>query len=45
VDAKLIDTQWKKQGYENFCGLRCIQVRVTNFGTNCICCVPKSKLA
>lgn len=31
-------------GYENLCCLRCIQPRDTNFGTNCICRVPKSKL-
>uniref|UniRef100_A0A2K5EX46 Protein BUD31 homolog n=1 Tax=Aotus nancymaae TaxID=37293 RepID=A0A2K5EX46_AOTNA len=34
----------KKQGYENLCCLRCIQTRDTNFGTNCVCRVPKSKL-
>uniref|UniRef100_A0A8C5NL48 Protein BUD31 homolog n=1 Tax=Junco hyemalis TaxID=40217 RepID=A0A8C5NL48_JUNHY len=28
----------------NLCCLRCIQTRDTNFGTNCICRVPKSKL-
>lgn len=31
-------------GYENLCCLRCIQVRDTNFGTNCICRVPREKL-
>ena len=31
-------------GYENLCCLRCIQPRDTNFGTNCVCRVPKSKL-
>ncbi|XP_072145986.1 uncharacterized protein l(1)10Bb isoform X8 [Dermacentor andersoni] len=36
--------KWKKQGYENLCCLRCIQTRDTNFGTNCICRVPKAKL-
>ncbi|KAI1711321.1 g10 protein domain-containing protein [Ditylenchus destructor] len=48
IDAKLVDAQlaakWKKQGYENLCCLRCVQPRDTNFGTNCICRVPKSKL-
>ena len=48
IDAKLIDAQliakWKKQGFENLCCLRCVQTRDTNFGTNCICRVPKSKL-
>ncbi|VDM97658.1 unnamed protein product [Thelazia callipaeda] len=43
ADEKLI-AKWKKQGYENLCCLRCIQTKDTNFGTNCICRVPKSKL-
>lgn len=43
ADANLI-AKWKKSGYENLCCLRCIQTRDTNFGTNCICRVPKSKL-
>ncbi|KAF7492534.1 Protein BUD31 -like protein [Sarcoptes scabiei] len=53
ADAALI-AKWKKQaiinisilflGYENLCCLRCIQVRDTNFGTNCICRVPREKL-
>jgi G10 protein len=43
ADANLI-AKWKKQGYENLCCLRCIQTRDTNFGTNCICRVPKGKL-
>ncbi|XP_021951766.1 protein BUD31 homolog [Folsomia candida] len=43
ADPNLI-AKWKKQGYENLCCLRCIQTRDTNFGTNCICRVPKSKL-
>ena len=43
ADKNLI-AKWKKQGYENLCCLRCIQPRDTNFGTNCICRVPKSKL-
>jgi bud site selection protein 31 len=43
ADAALI-AKWKKQGYENLCCLRCIQTRDTNFGTNCVCRVPKSKL-
>ncbi len=34
----------KQSGYENLCCLRCIQPRDTNFGTTCICRVPKSKL-
>jgi len=43
ADSALI-AKWKKQGYENLCCLRCIQVRDTNFGTNCICRVPREKL-
>lgn len=43
ADANLI-AKWKKQGYENLCCLRCIQTRDTNFGTNCVCRVPKTKL-
>ena len=43
ADQNLI-AKWKKQGYENLCCLRCIQVRDTNFGANCICRVPKAKL-
>ena len=43
ADQNLI-AKWKKQGYENLCCLRCIQTRDTNFGTNCICRVPKSKM-
>ena len=43
ADAALIAKK-KKQGYENLCCLRCIQVRDTNFGTNCICRVPRDKL-
>lgn len=43
ADKNLI-AKWKKQGYENLCCLRCIQQRDTNFGTNCICRVPKPKL-
>ncbi|CAG0884029.1 unnamed protein product, partial [Cyprideis torosa] len=43
ADKNLI-AKWKKQGYENLCCLRCIQARDTNFGTNCICRVPREKL-
>ena len=43
ADKNLI-AKWKKQGYENLCCLRCIQAKDTNFGTNCICRVPKGKL-
>ncbi|CAO2617014.1 Protein BUD31 homolog [Lemmus lemmus] len=43
ADKNLI-AKWKKKGYENLCSLFCIQTRDTNFGTNCICRVPKSKV-
>ncbi|CAH0392406.1 unnamed protein product [Bemisia tabaci] len=43
ADGNLI-AKWRKQGYENLCCLRCIQTRDTNFGTACICRVPKAKL-
>jgi bud site selection protein 31 len=39
-DAQLI-AKWKKSGYENLCCLRCIQPRDTNFGTTCVCRVPR----
>ncbi|KAJ1996337.1 Component of the SF3b subcomplex of the U2 snRNP [Coemansia spiralis] len=42
-DANLI-AKWKKQGFEKLCCLRCIQPRDTNYGTTCICRVPKAKL-
>lgn len=48
ISEKLIDgnliAKWKKSGYENLCCLRCIQSRDTNFGTNCICRVPRNHL-
>lgn len=43
ADGNLI-AKWKKQGYEKLCCLRCIQPRDTNFGSTCICRVPKSNL-
>ena len=43
ADVNLL-AKWKKPGYENLCCLRCIQPRDTNFGTNCVCRVPKTKL-
>eukprot|EP00158_Paraphelidium_tribonemae_P000559 Partr_v1_DN22811_c0_g2_i1_m77279 putative BUD31 homolog len=42
ADANLI-AKWKKNGYEQLCCLKCIQPRDTNFGTVCICRVPKEK--
>ncbi|RUP51750.1 G10 protein [Jimgerdemannia flammicorona] len=43
ADANLI-AKWKKPGFEKLCCLRCIQSKDTNFGTTCICRVPKEKL-
>ena len=43
ADAALI-ARWKKQGYEKLCCLKCIQTKETNFGTACVCRVPKAKL-
>ncbi|KAJ1503993.1 Component of the SF3b subcomplex of the U2 snRNP [Coelomomyces lativittatus] len=42
-DANLI-AKWKKPGYDNLCCLRCIQPRDMNFGTSCICRVPKKEV-
>ena len=43
ADANLI-AKWKKQGYEKLCCLLCVQPREHQFGTTCICRVPKSQL-
>ncbi|KAF0988211.1 hypothetical protein HZS_29 [Henneguya salminicola] len=43
ADANLI-AKWKRTGYENLCCLSCIQPKETNFGTTCICRVPRSHL-
>ncbi|KAJ3645585.1 hypothetical protein Zmor_023228 [Zophobas morio] len=43
ADKNLI-AKFKRKGYENLCCLSCIQSRDTNFGTTCICRVPKDKL-
>ncbi|KAJ3210588.1 Component of the SF3b subcomplex of the U2 snRNP [Dinochytrium kinnereticum] len=43
ADEALI-AKWRKTGYEKLCCLRCVQPRDTNFGTTCICRVPKNKL-
>ena len=43
ADANLI-AKWKKSGYERLCCLICIQAKDHNFGTACICRVPKNKL-
>lgn len=43
ADRDLI-AKWKKPGYERLCCVQCVQARDTNFGTACICRVPKDKL-
>ena len=43
ADAGLI-AKWKKSGYDKLCCLRCIQPKDTNFGTTCICRIPKDQL-
>ncbi|GME79793.1 hypothetical protein B5S28_g1383 [[Candida] boidinii] len=42
-DGDLI-AKWKKQGYENLCCIKCINVSESNQGTTCICRVPKATL-
>jgi len=42
-DASLI-AKWKKPGYEKLCCLMCIQQKNHNYGTTCLCRVPKEKL-
>lgn len=43
ADASLI-AKWKKPGYEKLCCLMCIQQKNHNYGTTCLCRVPKEKL-
>lgn len=43
ADKHLI-AKWKKQGYEKLCCVRCIQSDETQFGTTCICRVPRAIL-
>jgi bud site selection protein 31 len=43
ADRNLI-AKWKKPGFERLCCLRCIQRSDTNFGTACICRVPRASL-
>lgn len=44
ADRDLI-AKWKRPGYERLCCLRCIQPQETNFGTVCVCRVPRSMRA
>lgn len=41
---KTLIAKWKKSGYEKLCCLLCIQAKDHNYGTTCICRVPKAKL-
>lgn len=41
---KWLIAKWKKQGYEKLCCLQCVQT-TTNFGSTCICRVPKKNLS
>ncbi|KAK6541715.1 Component of the SF3b subcomplex of the U2 snRNP [Orbilia ellipsospora] len=41
----LLIAKWKKQGYEKLCCLKCIQTKETNFGSTCICRVPKARMS
>jgi len=43
ADGNLI-AKWKKAGYQRLCCLRCCQTKDTNFGTTCICRVPRAHL-
>ncbi|KAL5718931.1 hypothetical protein ACHQM5_011782 [Ranunculus cassubicifolius] len=40
ADRNLI-AKWKKPGYERLCCLQCMQTRDHNFGSTCVCRVPK----
>merc|ERR1712217_960602 len=42
ADRQLI-AKWKKTGFENLCCMRCIQPQDTNFGTVCVCRVPRKQ--
>ena len=44
IDGNLV-AKWKKDGYEKLCCLRCIQPKDTNYGTTCICRVPKKDIS
>eukprot|EP00921_Rhytidocystis_pertsovi_P001128 GHVQ01001912.1.p1 GENE.GHVQ01001912.1~~GHVQ01001912.1.p1 ORF type:complete len:152 (-),score=10.85 GHVQ01001912.1:730-1185(-) len=44
ADGTLI-AKWKKQGFEKLCCLKCVQATDQNFGTSCICRVPKASLS
>lgn len=43
IDKNLI-SKWKKPGYERLCCLSCVQKSNQNYGTTCICRVPKKDL-
>ncbi|KAG5248035.1 serine carboxypeptidase [Salix suchowensis] len=41
ISKELMSSVWTRPGYERLCCLRCIQPRDHNFGTTCVCRVPK----
>ena len=41
---KALISKWRKAGYEKLCCLQCIEKSKTNFGSTCICRVPKDEL-
>jgi bud site selection protein 31 len=43
ADVNLIG-KWRKTGYEGLCCLQCVQTRDTDFGTTCVCRVPRASL-
>lgn len=43
ADPALI-AKWRKAGYERLCCLRCIQPKDSQFGSTCICRVPRKEL-
>lgn len=40
---KNLMSKWKQPGYANLCCLRCISTTDTNFGTVCVCRVPRNQ--
>jgi bud site selection protein 31 len=42
ADKNLL-AKWKRNGFENLCCMRCIQPQDTNFGTVCVCRVPRKQ--
>lgn len=40
----LLIAKWKKSGFEKLCCLQCISGKLSNYGTMCICRVPKAEI-